>query len=148
MNSMSIVQHESCVSWFHNILFVVMTNIVVDKRTDNAEPRSICYWTFFDLYCFKRHYGLLYLGCQGKFLFFSRSERTFSDSKSTVENKKKSSGRTIREPHFHAIKLGQNLSLLADWKLCSRELLIGQIEKPVLKSCYEKQRDFGQRRKG
>ena len=43
----------------------------------------------FDLYCFKIHYGLLYRECRGKFLLFSRSERTLSDSKSTVEDKKK-----------------------------------------------------------
>ena len=35
--------------------------------------------------------------------FFSRSERTLSDSKSTVKDEKKNaSGRTTPEPHFHA----------------------------------------------
>ena len=86
------------------------------------------------------------LGARG--IFFSRSQRTLSDSKSTVEDKKKFSGRTTPEPHFHVIKLGQNLYLFADWTLCSRELLIGQIKKPVLKSCCDKQGDFGPRRKG
>ena len=30
-------------SWVHNILTTVMTNIVVDKSTDNAQPLSICF---------------------------------------------------------------------------------------------------------
>ena len=29
----------------HNILTTVMTNIVVDNSTDNAEPLPICYFT-------------------------------------------------------------------------------------------------------
>ena len=32
-------------SWVHNILTTVMTNIGVNKSTDNAEPRSICFFT-------------------------------------------------------------------------------------------------------
>ena len=74
--------------------------------------------------------------------FFSRSERTLSDSKSTVAGRKKknASGRTTPEPRFRVIKLGQNLSQFADWTLRSREFLIGPIEKPVLNSCCDKQR--------
>ena len=37
-----VVDSLDCASWVHNILTTVMTNIVVDKSTDNAEPHSIC----------------------------------------------------------------------------------------------------------
>ena len=38
-----IILRESCTSGVHNILTtVMMSSIVVDKSTDNAEPLSIC----------------------------------------------------------------------------------------------------------
>ena len=37
-----VVDSRGAAEWVHNILTTVMTHIVVDKSTDNAEPRSIC----------------------------------------------------------------------------------------------------------
>ena len=79
-----------------------------------------------------------YPGCQRNF-FQGRRERSLIPNQRS-RTKKKPLIHTIPEPHFHVIKLGQNLSLFADWTLRSRELLIGQIEKPVLDSCSDKQR--------
>ena len=38
-----VVDSRGAAEWVHNILTTVMTNIVVDKSTDNAEPHSICF---------------------------------------------------------------------------------------------------------
>ena len=40
-----VVDSLGCTSWIDNILTTLMTHMVVDKRTDNPIPHSICFVT-------------------------------------------------------------------------------------------------------
>ena len=91
--SMKAAHHEP--TTFCSLWWRISLSIRVQTALNHVLFVNGPFWrhgSHFDFYCFKRHYGMLYLGCQRN--FFSRSQRTLSDSKPTVEDKKKFSGRT------------------------------------------------------